>query len=121
MNEVDLANTLATDAKVGDAKGSTTRAGRLGVMMPALNEEATIRDVIARVPPAIAGFDEIEVVVIDDGSNDGTVELAREAGAHVISHPENRGVGRAFATGIDAALKLGADIRSSTIQTRANP
>ena len=83
---------------------------KLVVIMPALNEEATIASVIERIPRSIDGVDQVEVVVVDDGSTDKTVELSRQAGAHVVSHSENMGVGKAFATGIDAALKLGADI-----------
>ena len=78
--------------------------------MPALNEEATIASVIERIPRSVDGVDQVEVVVVDDGSTDKTVELSRQGGAHVVSHPQNLGVGKAFATGIDAALKLGADI-----------
>jgi len=82
----------------------------LVVVIPALDEEATIREVIERIPVAIEGVSSIEVVVVDDGSSDRTAELARQAGAMVVSHPTNRGVGAAFATGIDAALRLGADV-----------
>jgi glycosyltransferase involved in cell wall biosynthesis len=82
----------------------------LVVIMPALNEEATIASVIERIPRTIEGVAQVEVVVIDDGSTDRTVELSCQAGAHVVSHPQNMGVGKAFASGIDAALKLGADI-----------
>jgi len=83
---------------------------RLVVIIPALNEEATIRDVIGRVPASMEGVSSIEVIVVDDGSTDRTAEYAREAGARVVSHPDNRGVGAAFATGIDAALRGGADV-----------
>lgn len=82
----------------------------LVVIVPALNEEATIADVINRVPRAIAGVGRIEVVVVDDGSTDRTAILARDAHAHVAIHPYNMGVGRAFTTGIDHALRLGADV-----------
>ncbi|MGQ9576950.1 MAG: glycosyltransferase family 2 protein [Thermoguttaceae bacterium] len=82
----------------------------LVVIMPALNEEATIADVIHRVPRQFPGVDAVDVVVIDDGSTDQTAELARQAGAHVVRHPHNLGVGAAFATGIDVALRLGADL-----------
>jgi glycosyltransferase involved in cell wall biosynthesis len=83
---------------------------RLVVVMPALNEAATIRDVIERVPVHYEGVGEVLVVVVDDGSQDGTGEIAREAGARVVRHQENRGVGAAFQSGVEAALDLGADI-----------
>ena len=81
----------------------------LVVVLPALNEEQSVADVIAGVPRAIAGVDRVEVVVVDDGSTDATAELARAGGARVVSHGRRRGVGAAFATGIETALALGAD------------
>jgi glycosyltransferase involved in cell wall biosynthesis len=105
---------MSSDARIetlsADGSPGATRALRLVAIMPALNEEATIADVIGRVPASIEGIGCVEIVVVDDGSTDATARLARQAGAHVVSHPENRGVGAAFATGIDAALKLGADV-----------
>jgi glycosyltransferase involved in cell wall biosynthesis len=83
---------------------------KLIVVIPALNEEATIAGVIGRIPVAIEGISDIDIVVIDDGSNDRTAELAAQAGAIVIRHPFNRGVGAAFQTGIESALRLGADL-----------
>lgn len=82
---------------------------KLCVVIPALNEAATIADVISRIPRDIEGIDELEVVVVDDGSTDDTVALAEEAGAIVVSHPENQGVGAAFQTGVAKVLELGAD------------
>jgi glycosyltransferase involved in cell wall biosynthesis len=78
--------------------------------MPALNEQATIVSVIDRIPTCIEGIGEIVTVVVDDGSSDNTATLARQAGAIVVQHPCNMGVGKAFATGIEAALRMGADI-----------
>jgi glycosyltransferase involved in cell wall biosynthesis len=75
-----------------------------------LNEEATIASVIGRIPRSIEGVAKVEVVVVDDGSTDKTAELSRQAGVNVVSHPQNMGVDKAYATGIGAALKLGADI-----------
>lgn len=75
---------------------------KLVVIIPAYNEEKTIADVIRHIPHP--------VIVIDDGSVDATAHLAREAGATVISHSQNLGVGAAFHTGIIAALESGADI-----------
>jgi len=83
---------------------------KLVVVLPALNEEATIAEVIHRIPRQVEGVGRVEVVVVDDGSTDRTAELACAAGAHVVSHWENRGVGAAFATGLHTALQLGADI-----------
>ena len=83
---------------------------KLVVVIPALNEEATIADVIKEIPDQLPGFHETRVVVIDDGSTDRTFELASEAGAYVIRHPVNKGVGAAFASGIERALEEGADI-----------
>jgi glycosyltransferase involved in cell wall biosynthesis len=83
---------------------------KLVVIIPALNEEKTIGDVIAAVPTEIDGMDQIEVVVIDDCSSDQTKMIAESAGALVIPHCENKGVGAAFHTGMKAALKKGADV-----------
>lgn len=83
---------------------------RLVVNIPALNEQATIGDVVNKVPRAIPLVDEIIIQVIDDGSQDQTAEMARRAGAVVISHPRNLGVGTAFHTGVRMALQRGADV-----------
>ncbi len=83
---------------------------RLVVIIPALNEQATIADVVRRVPRTIDGVDSVDVVVIDDGSTDATGEHARSAGASVVRHQRNQGVGAAFKTGVQAALTRGADL-----------
>lgn len=83
---------------------------KLFVIVPALNEEKTIATVIANIPKQFAKIDEIHVLVVDDGSTDATAALALEAGAIVVKHPRNLGVGAAFATGLDRALKMGADL-----------
>ncbi len=83
---------------------------KLLVIIPALNEEASIQSVIGAIPKSFPGVDAIETIVIDDGSTDRTAELAEEAGAQVVRHGRNRGVGAAFSTGLHAALAAGADI-----------
>jgi glycosyltransferase involved in cell wall biosynthesis len=83
---------------------------KLIVQIPALNEEATIADVIARVPRDIEGITSTTILVIDDGSSDRTGELARDSGAILIRHEQSRGVGAAFRTGIQRSTELGADI-----------
>ena len=83
---------------------------KLLVAMPALDEERTVGDVVGRVPREVEGIGEIRIVVIDDGSTDRTSEVARSAGAEVIRHERNRGVGVAFATALNAALDWGADL-----------
>ncbi|MEW6249748.1 MAG: glycosyltransferase family 2 protein [Planctomycetota bacterium] len=83
---------------------------KLVVVIPALNEQATIGEVVARIPAVIPGVDETEILVVDDGSTDATAEYARAAGAAVVSHQRNEGVGAAFASGVAAALQRGADL-----------
>ncbi len=82
----------------------------LVVVIPALNEERTIGDVVEAVPRDLSNVGEVCIVVVDDGSTDATAELARASGAIVVRHDVNLGVGAAFATGIDRALRLGADV-----------
>lgn len=87
----------------------------LVVMIPAYNEEADIADVIREIPRQIEGVDRTFVLVIDDGSRDRTVEVAREAGADfIIQHRHNRGLAVSFRDGLDAALSLGADVIVNT-------
>lgn len=83
---------------------------KLIVIIPAFNEEATIGNVISSIPSQIEGIDEVQVIVADDGSTDRTGEIAGHAGATVISHRRNLGVGAAFRTGLTSALEAGADI-----------
>jgi glycosyltransferase involved in cell wall biosynthesis len=78
---------------------------RLLVIMPALNEAESIGGVIREIPEEIEGIDSIEVLVVDDGSTDDTVAVAREAGASVISLHANMGLGVAMQTGIDEAVR----------------
>ena len=83
---------------------------RLMVGIPALNEELTIANVIQRVPTSIPGVGEVSCVVIDDGSQDKTSVLALDAGASVIRHTTNLGLGAAFRSTVTEALLRGVDI-----------
>jgi len=87
---------------------------KLVVTIPAFNEEKTIGKVIREIPKKIPGIKKIEVVVIDDGSSDKTAEQAKKAGAIVVKHAGNRGLAKAFRTGLDTALSRGADIIVNT-------
>ncbi|MFC1701119.1 glycosyltransferase family 2 protein [Patescibacteria group bacterium] len=84
---------------------------KLIINIPAYNEEKTIVEVIKNIPSRIEGIDNIEIVVVDDGSIDNTVKRVQsETNGLVISHGQNKGVGVAFHTGVDYALKHRADI-----------
>lgn len=88
---------------------------KLIIQIPCYNEEATLPVTLADLPRDIPGVDEIEVLIIDDGSRDRTREVAAENGVdHVVGFSGNRGLARAFQLGIDTALRLGADIVVNT-------
>jgi glycosyltransferase involved in cell wall biosynthesis len=88
---------------------------KLIVTIPALNEAATIGDVIREIPRTIPGIDRVEVLVLDDGSRDATVEEARLAGAdYVVSNPMNRGLAATFKLALNEAVVRGADIVVNT-------
>jgi glycosyltransferase involved in cell wall biosynthesis len=94
---------------------ATITAVHLVVQVPCLNEEETLPAVLSTIPTEIPGIDKITVLVIDDGSTDRTVEVAREHGVtHFVRHARNRGLGRSFHDGVQRALELGADIVVNT-------
>ncbi|WP_226921526.1 glycosyltransferase [Georgenia subflava] len=88
---------------------------KLFVQVPCLNEEETLPLVLASIPREIPGIDEITILVVDDGSTDRTVEVAREHGVrHFVRHARNMGLARSFRDGVDYALAHGADIVVNT-------
>lgn len=101
-----------------DPKGKAGRDAsmtKLIIQIPCYNEATSLQDTLLAVPQSVCGIDTIEILVIDDGSHDGTSEVAHRFGVHhVVRHRRNRGLAAAFQTGIDAALAAGADIIVNT-------
>lgn len=88
---------------------------KLFVQVPCLNEEGTLLSVLETIPTQIDGIDEIEILIIDDGSTDRTVEVARAFGVeHFVFHTRNMGLARSFRDGVDYAIRHGADIVVNT-------
>ena len=88
---------------------------KLIIQIPCLNEEQTLPETLKDLPKSLNGIDDIEILIIDDGSTDRTVQCAREHGVHhVLSLTNNKGLAKAFIFGISQSLKLGADIIVNT-------
>jgi glycosyltransferase involved in cell wall biosynthesis len=88
---------------------------KLVIQIPCLNEREQLADMLADLPRRVRGVDEIEVLIIDDGSTDGTSDRAAELGVHhIVRFTENRGLSAAFLAGLDAALRVGADVSVNT-------
>ncbi|WP_028067727.1 glycosyltransferase family 2 protein [Solirubrobacter soli] len=88
---------------------------KLIIQIPCLNEEQTLPATLADLPREVPGFDEVEWLVIDDGSTDSTVEVAIAHGVnHIVRLTNNKGLANGFQAGLDAALKLGADVIVNT-------
>ncbi len=88
---------------------------KLIIQIPCLNEEKTLPVTLKEIPRKIDGVDEVELLVIDDGSTDNTIKVARENGVqHIVRFTNNKGLAEAFNAGLDACLKLGADIIVNT-------
>src|SRR5213596_968505 len=88
---------------------------KLIIQIPCLNEEEQLPATLGDLPRAVTGFNEVEWLIIDDGSTDRTVEVARAHGVdHVVRLTNNKGLAAGFQAGIDACLKLGADVIVNT-------
>jgi glycosyltransferase involved in cell wall biosynthesis len=88
---------------------------KLIIQIPCLNEEETLPATLADLPREVPGFEVVEVLVIDDGSTDRTIEVARANGVHhIVKLTNNKGLAAAFQAGLDASLKLGADVVVNT-------
>ncbi len=88
---------------------------KLVVQIPCLNEEHTLPLVLESIPKKIDGIDEIVVLIIDDGSKDNTIDIAKSHGVkHIVKHSKNMGLARSFRDGVDYALSIGADIVVNT-------
>ncbi len=88
---------------------------KLIIQIPCLNEATTLPATLDAIPRTIEGVDEVELLIIDDGSTDGTAEVARQLGVHhVVRFGRNRGLAAAFRAGLEAAVAAGADIIVNT-------
>lgn len=88
---------------------------KLYIQIPCLNEEKTLPDVIKTIPQRVDGFDSVDILVIDDGSTDKTVEVAKKLGVkHFVHHTTNQGLSKSFTDGLDYALSHGADVIVNT-------
>ena len=84
---------------------------KLIIQIPCFNEEQTLPVTLAALPKDVPGIDEVEWLVIDDGSIDDTYQIAKKHGVHhVLKHKRNKGLARAFITGLHECIRLGADI-----------
>lgn len=88
---------------------------KLIIQIPCFNEADTLPKTLPKLPKTVKGFDEVDILIVDDGSTDATAEVARENGAHHIAHlSRHMGLAQAFAHGLDASLRLGADVIVNT-------
>ena len=97
------------------ASPSFGKSMKLIIQIPCFNEAEALQVTLPALPHSVEGCDSVEILVIDDGSSDGTSEVAKRLGAdHVVRHQKNRGLACAFMTGLETAINLGADIIVNT-------
>ena len=88
---------------------------KLIIQIPCFNEANTLAITLGDLPREVSGFKTVEWLIIDDGSSDDTVRVARENGVdHIIQHTRNQGLARGFMTGLETCLSLGADVIVNT-------
>ena len=88
---------------------------KLIIQIPCYNEAGTLAIALAALPRQVPGFDTVEWLIIDDGSEDETIQVARKNGVdHVVRHTSNQGLARGFMNGLDSCLRLGADVIVNT-------
>src|SRR3954468_2620777 len=88
---------------------------KLIIQIPCLNEETTLPATLADLPREVPGVDVVEWLIIDDGSTDRTIDVARAHGVdHIVKLTNNKGLAAGFQAGLDACLKLGADVIVNT-------
>jgi len=115
LNSQTFPPTQASNGATRARRSARETAMKLIVQIPVLNEADTIAEVIRDIPRQIAGIGSVEVLIVDDGCTDDTVAIAWANGAdHIVRHARRKGLARAYQTGNDAALRLGADIIVNT-------
>lgn len=88
---------------------------KLIIQIPCYNEEGTLAIALGALPREVPGFDTVEWLIIDDGSKDDTIKVAQESGVdHIVRHTRNEGLAKGFMNGLDACLRLGADVIVNT-------
>lgn len=88
---------------------------KLIIQIPCFNEEQALPVALAALPRSVEGFDQVEWLVIDDGSSDRTIEVAKQCGVnHIVSFPKHQGLARCFVAGLEECIRLGADVIVNT-------